>query len=126
MRTLSDAPTGDREELLGYLLLEQDKINKRLLKANEDTSFFANLNREIGRLYEDFRAVKSQFEKESTEFVRLMMRQLAYIKDQQRQLSEGLIPEYTKICSDFNDLFKITRLQEAYEASKAEVSRRSR
>jgi len=124
LNSLLNASTDERDELLGILIMEQDKLLQRLMHSSDDTSFFNSVNKEISKLYENLKTVRFQFMEESVPFVILMFKQLAYIYEQQRQAQDLANIDLKRLESDFNDLANVTKLQEAYESSKAEISRR--
>lgn len=118
--------TPERDEMLGDLLMEQDKLEQRLMASAEDTLAFANWMREITKLFEDLKSLQLDFESEALPFSRHIFKQITIISEQMRSMQDVATIEMKKIYADFGDLAKVTKLKEAYEQTLPEISRRRR
>lgn len=123
---VDSSETPERDEMLGDLLMEQDKLEQRLMMSAEDTLAFSNWTREIIKLFEDLKTLKQDFELEAISFSRNIFKQIAIISEQMKGMQEVANIEMKKIYSDFGDLAKVTKLKEAYEQTLPEISRRRR
>lgn len=104
--------------------MEQEKLEQRLMVSADDTMAFNNSQIEIRKVYEELKAVKSQFERENVTFMKNIFKQIHMVNDQLKSIQEILTIDLKKISSDFGDLAKVTKLKEAYEQTLPEISRR--
>lgn len=106
--------------------MEQQKMEQRLMASADDTMAFNAGLTEIRKVFDELRALKSQFEREGQFFLRHIFKQTDMITEQSRAIQELGAADLKKLCSDFGDLAKVTRLKEAYEQTMPEISRRRR
>jgi hypothetical protein len=124
MQQYGNSSVDDRDEFLGGLIMEQEKLEQRLMVSADDTIAFNSFFRDIASIYEELKVTKREFEGESLIFLKHMFKQLNMITDQIRSVQDIGSVDLKKICSDFNDLAKVTKLKEAYEQTMPEISRR--
>ena len=113
------------DEDLGNLLLSQDQIGLHLEKSSEDISTFNRLIKEITATYEEIKQNKINIDNESSQFISTIFSFIDKISGNMKQIQEAMNQDIKRICSDFFDLSKITKLSDAYEESIEEISRRS-
>lgn len=104
--------------------MDQEKLEQRLMVSADDTMFFNSSLNEIRKIYDELKSLKGQFERDSQFFLRNVFKQVNMISDQVRSIQDINNADIKKICSDFNDLAKVTKLKEAYEQTLPEISRR--
>ena len=124
MQMYGDSSVDERDECLGGLIMEQEKLEQRLMSSADDTISFNGHFRDIAKVYEELKTLKSQFEADNLLFTKSMFKQVNMISDQVRSIQEISNVDLKKICSDFSDLAKVTKLKEAYEQTLPEISRR--
>lgn len=126
MQQYGDSTVEERDEMFGGLIMEQEKLEQRLMSSADDTIVFNGFFRDIAKFYEELKTLKNQFEAESLAFTKNMFKQINMISEQVRSIQDISNVDLKKICSDFNDLAKVTKLKEAYDQTLPEISRRSK
>ena len=125
LKAYSETTHSNMDEDLGNLLLSQDQIGLHLEKSSEDISTFNRLIKEITATYEEIKHNKINIDNESSQFISTIFSFIDKISGNMKQIQEAMNQDIKRICSDFFDLSKITKLSDAYEESIEEISRRS-
>ena len=125
LKAYSETTHSNMDEDLGNLILSQDQIGLHLEKSSEDISTFNRLIKEITATYEEIKQNKINIDNESSQFISTIFSFIDKISGNMKQIQEAMNQDIKRICSDFFDLSKITKLSDAYEESIEEISRRS-
>ena len=104
--------------------MEQEKLEQRLMASADDTIAFNSYIRDIAKIYEEVKILRVHNETDNLSFIKNVFKQINMISDQIRTIQDISSVDLKKICSDFNDLAKVTKLKEAYEQTMPEISRR--
>lgn len=125
MRALSISNLANKDENLGKLIMDQDKLTEKLMISGEDTSFYTSLMKDVEDIYLECKDIRKENEQDVINSSREISKHINNISNIYQSVKEFSTGDFKKMISDFSDLSKVTRVKEAYEHSISEISRRN-